>query len=177
MPLSDIQTILLISAAGRDNGSLLPLPASLKPSGGTTKALISLVRKGFAEERVTDTPAMAYRHEDDVSFGAFITLAGGAAVALDPDQLASGPLQVAPAPAPAPVLKTAPKAPTKIAVLISLMERPAGATLVDLTAATGWLPHTARAALTGIRKKGRNIIRGKREGVTCYTLQAQGGCA
>jgi hypothetical protein len=30
-----------------------------------------------------------------------------------------------------------------------------GATLEELTDATGWLPHTARAALTGLRKRGR----------------------
>jgi hypothetical protein len=29
-----------------------------------------------------------------------------------------------------------------------------GATIDDLTGATNWLPHTARAALTGLRKRG-----------------------
>ncbi len=29
-----------------------------------------------------------------------------------------------------------------------------GATLAELVAATGWLPHTTRAALTGLRKRG-----------------------
>ena len=34
------------------------------------------------------------------------------------------------------------------------MQRKTGATLDDLVEATGWLPHTTRAALTGLRKKG-----------------------
>src|SRR6202030_318431 len=29
----------------------------------------------------------------------------------------------------------------------------------DLTQATGWLPHTTRAALTGLRKRGYTVIR------------------
>src|SRR5271163_1842209 len=31
--------------------------------------------------------------------------------------------------------------------------------IVDLTQATGWLPHTTRAALTGLRKRGYAVIR------------------
>ena len=40
-----------------------------------------------------------------------------------------------------------------------------GATLDELTGATGWLPHTARAALTGLRKRGYDVhlVRGDRE--------------
>jgi len=38
--------------------------------------------------------------------------------------------------------------------VIALLERPGGATLAELVAATGWLPHTTRAALTGLRKRG-----------------------
>ena len=43
---------------------------------------------------------------------------------------------------------------TKIAQVIALLERPGGATLAELVAVTGWLPHTTRAALTGLRKRG-----------------------
>ena len=32
-----------------------------------------------------------------------------------------------------------------------------GATLAELVANTGWLPHTARAALTGLRKRGYTV--------------------
>jgi hypothetical protein len=33
------------------------------------------------------------------------------------------------------------------------MERVTGATVDDMVGATGWLPHTTRAALTGLRRK------------------------
>ena len=36
------------------------------------------------------------------------------------------------------------------ALVIDLLRRADGATVVDLTQATGWLPHAARAALTGL---------------------------
>jgi DNA-binding transcriptional regulator PaaX len=34
------------------------------------------------------------------------------------------------------------------------LQRGDGASLAELVAATGWLPHTTRAALTGLRKRG-----------------------
>jgi hypothetical protein len=37
-----------------------------------------------------------------------------------------------------------------------------------MIAATGWLPHTTRAALTGLRKQGFAIDKAKVEGVTRY---------
>jgi hypothetical protein len=55
---------------------------------------------------------------------------------------------------------------------LELLNREQGATLGDLTQATGWLPHTTRAALTGLRKKGHAIIKAKREDVTCYRVEA-----
>ena len=39
------------------------------------------------------------------------------------------------------------------------MSRPKGASLDDLVGATGWLPHTTRAALTGLRRRGFAIER------------------
>ena len=43
---------------------------------------------------------------------------------------------------------------SKISMVADLLRRKGGATLAELVAATGWLPHTTRAALTGLRKKG-----------------------
>ena len=41
----------------------------------------------------------------------------------------------------------------------ALLRRADGASIVDLTEATGWLPHTTRAALTGLRKRGYAVVR------------------
>lgn len=62
------------------------------------------------------------------------------------------------------------KRPNKTSGVIALLERQEGATLADLVEATGWLPHTTRAALTGLKKKGKAITKAKRGEVTCYFI-------
>jgi predicted ArsR family transcriptional regulator len=54
--------------------------------------------------------------------------------------------------------------------LLALLSRREGATITELTAALGLLPHSARAALTGLRKKGHSVLKGTRDGATCYSL-------
>ncbi|WP_221793973.1 DUF3489 domain-containing protein [Aquisediminimonas sediminicola] len=66
------------------------------------------------------------------------------------------------------------KAPTKIDGVIDLLHRDCGATLIELVDATGWLPHTTRAALSGLRKKGHPISKYLRDGVTAYQITAVG---
>jgi hypothetical protein len=56
------------------------------------------------------------------------------------------------------------RAGSKQAKIVDLMKRPKGATLDELVEATEWLPHTTRAALTGLRKRGVAIERVKDEG-------------
>lgn len=64
------------------------------------------------------------------------------------------------------------KPASKIGMVADLLRTKGGATLAELVAATGWLPHTTRAALTGLRKKGHVIAKGKRDDATCYTIVA-----
>src|SRR3954463_16697184 len=54
-------------------------------------------------------------------------------------------------------------APTKQAAVIGLLQREQGATLADLVDATGWLAHTARAALTRLRQAGHVLDKAKDE--------------
>jgi hypothetical protein len=42
---------------------------------------------------------------------------------------------------------------------VGMLSKEQGASLGDMMAATGWLPHTTRAALTGLRKRGLAIER------------------
>jgi len=62
---------------------------------------------------------------------------------------------------------------TKQAHVIALLERDTGATLDDLVAATGWLPHTSRAALTALRHKGFALDKSRRQdGTTVYRISS-----
>lgn len=58
--------------------------------------------------------------------------------------------------------------PSKQQLLANLLLRDEGATLDDMIAATGWLPHTTRAALTGLKKKGYALSSDKIDGVRTY---------
>jgi hypothetical protein len=67
----------------------------------------------------------------------------------------------------------APAAPqTKVELIIGLMKRTEGATLDQMVAATGWLPHTTRAALTGLRKRGHGIARTATDDGSVYRIGA-----
>lgn len=70
--------------------------------------------------------------------------------------------------------KSDPQSPpeSKITKVLALVGREQGATIEELTAVTDWQPHSTRAALTGLRKKGHAIDRTKRDGVTCYRIAA-----
>lgn len=48
---------------------------------------------------------------------------------------------------------------SKIAKVTTMLQRPSGATLDAICTATGWQAHSARAALSGLRKAGHEIER------------------
>lgn len=60
--------------------------------------------------------------------------------------------------------------PNKTDTVLALLKREGGATLDELVEVTGWLHHSARAALTGLRKKGHAIERAKIDGISRYAI-------
>ncbi len=67
------------------------------------------------------------------------------------------------------------RAGTKQATLIDMLKKPGGASIAQMGAKTGWQPHSVRAALTGLRKRGFDITREKNDaGVTVYRLAEAG---
>jgi DNA-binding IclR family transcriptional regulator len=60
---------------------------------------------------------------------------------------------------------------TKPETILKLIRRKAGSSVTELEKATGWQPHSIRAALTGLRNKGHDIQRGQgAKGQTVYRL-------
>ena len=53
---------------------------------------------------------------------------------------------------------------TKSDTVIKLLLRAKGATPMELIAATDWQAHSLRAFLSGLRKKGRDVVREERKG-------------
>lgn len=63
------------------------------------------------------------------------------------------------------------KRPNKTDRVLGLLRHPEGASIAALQEITGWQPHSIRASLTGLRKRGHAITRDKTgEGETVYRL-------
>ena len=72
---------------------------------------------------------------------------------------------------------TSPTPPSgELGVLIDEIRDPAGATLDDLAATTGWQPHTLRAAFSRLRRRGFPIVLSTdAEGRKAYRLAVREG--
>ncbi len=72
-----------------------------------------------------------------------------------------------------PVSEAAPPAKTsKRDQLAAMLVRDEGATIDQMIAVLGWLPHTVRAALTGLKKLGYAIDSDKIDGLRTYRAVA-----
>ena len=65
----------------------------------------------------------------------------------------------------------APRSGSKLAEVITLLVRENGASIEELTASTGWLPHTTWAALTGLRKRGYPVLREQADRSSVYRIE------
>jgi Protein of unknown function (DUF3489). len=151
--LTDLQLILLSTASNREDGKLLPAPDSIIADQDRVKtAIASLVRR-----------KLVAKSNDHV----IITDTGRAAVGAN--EAASDRRECNASPLAIPVAAPARKG-TKASLLLHLLSQEGGATLDDLTRATNWLPHTVRAALCGLRKKGYIIASEKIGGVNAWRI-------
>ncbi len=78
-------------------------------------------------------------------------------------------------PAASPVKQQEPRGDSKLARLIALLKRPAGASIAEAVKATGWLPHTVRGAISGALRKrlGLNVVSARSEkGARTYRIPA-----
>lgn len=61
--------------------------------------------------------------------------------------------------------------PTKSSTVIKLLSRGRGATVTELGSATNWQPHSVRAFLSGLRKKGTTLAKEERkDGERAYRI-------
>ena len=65
--------------------------------------------------------------------------------------------------------------PTKSQQVIDLLRRGGGATLDEMATLASWLPHSTRAFMTGLRKKGYVIESTKTSGTRRYYIVSVGG--
>ena len=174
--LSDLQRVVLAHAAKRDAQHVLPLPASITDDERTRRQVADLLKRKLVAEVAISACAPYWREEGDRRIGLVVTAAGCAIIGIDltdgePDQKST---EDASSPAAALLVhtehETATPRSSKRAAVIALLARPDGATLAELCDQTGWLAHSARAFLTGLRKRGHRVERTRSEGVTRYTI-------
>jgi hypothetical protein len=141
--LSDTQRAILTTTASTPDRLVRPEHIALK-GGAVGIVLTSLIKRELLEE----VPAGEGDHawwtsECDVPLALKVTASGCDAVGI----VAKPQPQ-----ADSPAAKTF-RAGTKQATLIALLQRPEGATIEEMVAATGWLSHTVRGAMAGALKK------------------------
>ncbi|MEL6485595.1 MAG: DUF3489 domain-containing protein [Pseudomonadota bacterium] len=68
---------------------------------------------------------------------------------------------------------TTKKPATKLDTLVKLLGRKNGASIAEMTKATGWQQHSVRGALAGaLKKRGHTIASEKIEGTRRYRIEA-----
>lgn len=176
--LSDTQALILSAAAQRPEHIALPLPDSLR-GGAAAKVVGAMLAKGYLEEVDADMRRgePVWRETGD---GHGVTLvatnAGLAAIGIETEDANTAPEDGRDAPTEGPATDTptepeaapkarTPRAGTKQAKLIEMLRAEGGATIKEITAATGWQFHTVRGAMAGALKKklGLEVTSGKVE--------------
>lgn len=186
MKLTDSQLVILSSAAKREDGTLLPLPRSVKLNkGATTIVLKSLLKHNLVEERVAMPGEVSWREADDHRFTLIIAEAGLKALGVEkPDgaNQASAPegdyqAHGAKRAKPLAAKKSASvREGSKLSLLVGLLSRKTGATVEEAAEATGWQHHSIRGAISGALKKkmGLTVTSAASEGRgRVYRIEAQ----
>ena len=157
MKLTATQAKVLTAAAQRNDGAGT-IPDKLNKVAAAKVAASLVTRKLMREVRAKDGMPV-WREDGARSVSLIITAAGRVAIGLT---------KVEDRPVDEPICETAdkqplpaagPRAGSKQAMVVAMLSSEEGASLDALIDATGWLPHTTRAALTGLRKRGFEIAR------------------
>ena len=166
--LTDTQREVLSAAMQRPDGAVVML-TRLKGKAAQTLVKALLGRKLVREVRAKgEMPVSRVDAETQRSFALILTKAGRASLATaDQPSTPVASTEGAPAGSPSP---TGPREGSKLASVIELLGREQGASVAELMTTMGWLPHTTRAVLTGLRKRGYALTREAAGGGYLYRI-------
>jgi hypothetical protein len=171
--LTDAQRIVLSDAVQRDDGAATP------PERMTEKAAqkfgATLIAKGLVREARTRADMSVRRHnEAGRAVALIVTKLGRETIKGDGDRqkddaaAAAPPSSAGASAEPSQIAASSqsgrtPRQGSKLAEVMALLVRKQGVAIEELTSVAGWLPHTTRAALTALRKRGYVIERARSE--------------
>jgi hypothetical protein len=187
---------MLAAAGGRATGLALPLPKSLNLTAAKATTMIQgMLKSGLIVERAATEGEAIWRTDDQLGkVTIVVTPEGLHAIGIEPGQGEdeSGKdkptrhramVKTATARAPKPAKAASPRAPkapstktslatpgsgTKLSLLVTALRLKKGATIKDLTDATGWQAHSVRGAISGALKKKQGL------NVTSATIGGRG---
>jgi Protein of unknown function (DUF3489) len=166
--LTDTQLIVLSRAAQREDGAAA-LPDGMTEKAAQKLAAALVTRQLVREIRAKPGMPVWKRSEKGRSHALIITKLGRTAIKAegegesedsDPAVQASASIDEV---ASAQSERSTPRQGSKLSIVIDLLARKRGAGIEELASAVAWLPHTTRAALTGLRKRGYAIERERSE--------------
>ena len=175
--LIEAQLVLLQGGAERED-RFIPPPTGSKGAAAKKKSATKLIEEGLAKELKAKPGVPIWRIDGKTgqAYSLKLTTAGFKAASASSGQGAETNAKslaterhVEPAArsnqeteasgiAPS-ALMSPPREGSKLVAVVTLLKRQGGVTIDELAKATGWLPHTTRAALTGLRKRGVCIER------------------
>ena len=158
--LTETQTTILNAGSKREGNIAMPLPKGL--AGAAAKmAVAKMIEHGLLQEvdaNLRKGEPLWRETGDGHGTTLVVTDAGLLAIGIDPvvvKTMTAIHKHTAEAPAPKP---PTPRPGTKQAMLIALLQAPQGATMEEIIAATGWLAHTARGAMSGALGKKLGLV-------------------
>ena len=153
--LTDTQSLILSAASQRADNLAMPLPKGLH--GAAAKKVVTImIERGWLEEvdaNVRKGEPLWRETGDGHGTTLVVTGAGLLAIGVEPVVVKTmATIQTLTDTAAAPKLPI-PRAGTKQAQIIALLQRPQGASVAEIVGATGWQAHSVRGMISGALKK------------------------
>ena len=160
--LSETQSLILTAGAQRPDNLALPLPKGL--AGAAAKMAVGkMIDRGWLQEvgaNLRRGEPLWRETGDGHGTTLVVTDAGLLAVGIEPvvvQTMVAIRERAKAEPEVEPKTPT-PRAGTKQALLIAMLQAPEGATMDEIIAATGWQAHSARGAMSGALGKKLGLV-------------------